>query len=270
MNKQQPKHDTKIAISLIGKTEIDKLVNDLKSSKKTFDQYIIAYVDFLGMKDRMKNETSYESLVYLKALLEGIKKKGAFIQSINSIDEFIIKIFSDNIIIAQKKDNDTLCDQIISLINLISLLQFEAFFQFGFPLRGGITIGELSIDDSVVWGTGLIEAYQIENNLANYPRVIVSQKVIDTYNQCQERNINIYALIKQDKDGCWFVDYLSAAPNITLIPQISASLLKKAYINADKDDRVKQKINWVISYFNAYCLQVADRGDYEQYTIPYI
>ena len=271
MEEQEKKHNTKIAVSLIGKEEIEKRKKELELiSNKAFDQHIIAYIDFLGSKERMKEEDSYSSLFYLKVLLEGIKKKASFIKSINFIDDFTTKIFSDNMVIAQKINKDILCDQIISMINLLSLLQFEAFFQFGFPLRGGITIGELSIDDSVVWGTGLIKAYQIENKLANYPRIIVSQEVIDAYKQCQNASINIFAMIKQDKDGYWFVDYLTAAPNLKLIPQISASLLQKAKLCVEKDDRVKQKINWIISYFNSYCNEFADRGDYAQYTIPYI
>ena len=265
------KRNTKIAVSLIGQVEIDELLKELKlTPNKTFDRYLIAYVDFLGIKERMKKESSYESLHFLKALLTGARRKAAFIQRVNAIDDFIIKVFSDNIVIAQKIQDDIVSDQIISILNLVSLLQFEAFFQFDFPLRGGITIGELFIDDSVVWGTGLIEAYQIENSLANYPRVIVSQKVNDEYENCQEKSLNLFAMIKQDVDGYWFVDYLTAVPNIQLIPKISASLAHKAALHANENDRVKQKINWIISYFNSYCHQLKDRGDYEKYIVPYI
>ena len=271
MEENLKKHNTKIAVSLIGNAEINRIIKELDATtKKAFDPYIIAYIDFLGMKDRMENKSSYRYLVYLQALIKGIMTKSAFIQRINHINDFEIKIFSDNIVIALKKNDEMLCDQIISLINLISLIQFEAFFTFEFPLRGGITIGELSIDDSVVWGSGLIDAYKIENSLANYPRVIVSQEVIDTYNQCKDKSINIFAMIKQDADGCWFVDYLSAAPNITLIPRISARLSQIANMVIKKDERIKQKTNWIISYFNSYCHQMADRGDYEQYRLPYI
>ena len=77
-------------------------------------------------------------------------------------------------------------------------------------------------------------------------------------------------MIKQDIDGYWFVDYLLAAPNLQLIPQISASLAHKASLHSCEDDRAKQKINWIISYFNSYCQQFKDRGDYEQYCVPFI
>ena len=54
-----------------------------------------------------------------------------------------IKIFSDNIVIAQKVNEGRISDQIISIINLVSAIQFHALMQFDFWLRGGITIGEL-------------------------------------------------------------------------------------------------------------------------------
>ena len=271
MEELTKKQSTKIVVSLIGQTEIDELLKELElTPNKSFDKYLIAYVDFLGIKERMKKDSSYESLHFLKALLAGAKRKASYIEKINTINDFEIKVFSDNIVIAQKLQEDIVSTQIISMLNLISLLQFESFFQFDFPLRGGITIGDLYIDDSVVWGTGLIEAYQIENGLANYPRVIVSQKVIDRYDNCLDKSLNMYAMIKQDHDGYWFADYLTAAPNIRLIPQISASLAQKASLHANEDERVKQKINWIISYFNSYCHQFSDRGDYEKYVVPYI
>lgn len=262
---------TYYGVSLIGASEVKKLFEELEQMPaKSFDLHLIAYMDFLGMKDKMKKDNSYSSLRKLQALLKGVRQKASFIEKINSIDDFEIKVFSDNIVIALKIKKEMLARQIFSIVNIVSLLQFEALFQFGFPLRGGITIGELFIDNSVVWGTGLIEAYQIEDKLANYPRVIVSQKVIDTYEKQKEKDINLFAFIRQDQDGYWFIHYLIAAPNIKLIPTLSANLAEEASLCEDKDDRAKQKINWIISYFNDFCREFRDRGDYEKYVVPYI
>lgn len=67
---QSKKHSTKIAVSLIGKEEIEKRLKELKETPdKTFDQHVIAYIDFLGSKERMKKEDSYDSLHLLQILL---------------------------------------------------------------------------------------------------------------------------------------------------------------------------------------------------------
>ena len=265
------KRSDKIAVGIIDKTELESIYKELDMiPDKSFDRYVIAYIDFLGMKNQMKSESSFKSLYLMKALLTSVRHKAAFIKDINKLDSYIIKVFSDNIVIAQKLQTELESSQIISMINLISLLQFEAYFQFDFALRGGMYVGELYIDDTIVWGTGLIQAYQIENDLAIYPRVIVSQTVIDEYDACLEKSINILALIKQDKDGYWFVDFLNAIPNLRIIPQISEDLVRKSMQLVSANDRVKQKINWLISYFNSHCHKYKDRGDYEKCIIPYI
>ena len=262
---------TKIAVGFAGKDEIEEYLQRVAEiGNKGFEEYLIAYIDFLGIKERMRQKSSFESLQILKFILAGAKKNAAFLADINLINNFEIKVFSDNVVIAQRIKKDCLADQIISILNLVSLIQFEALIQFDFPLRGGITIGELFIDESIVWGTGLIEAYNIENNLANYPRVIVTQKVIESYDTCSSKTVNLYSIIKEDNDGLWFVDYFLAAPNLEIIPAISASLRDKAMSHANEDIRVRQKVNWIIAYFNSYCHALKKRGDYEQYTIPFI
>lgn len=271
LSADEKKQSCKIAVGFAGKDEIESYMRKIDEvSSKRFEEYIIAYIDFLGMKERMKQEKSFESLHVLKFILAGVQYRANSISSLNTIDNFDIKVFSDNVIIAQKIDKHRISNQIISIINLVSLIQFEAFFQFDFSLRGGITIGELSIDNSVVWGTGLMDAYKMESSYAIFPRVIVSEKTINTYQTEKDTSINLFSMIKQDADGLWFVDYLLAAPNLQLIPEMSESLRDKASSHACEDIRVRQKINWTIQYFNSFCRQFKDRGNYEQYVVPYI
>jgi len=255
---------------IVEKQELNKLYKKIENNKNHFDDYIVAYLDFLGFAEKMKEENSYESLQILKFLLNGIEKVAAQISKINETGLFESKIFSDNIILALKIEQKNIDIQIMSLINLISSIQLNALLYFGFLIRGGVTIGKLSIDSSIVWGTGLIDAYNIEDNLAIYPRIILSPKIIETYKSCEQKRLNLYAFIKIDFDGLWFIDFLLAAPNLTLIPTIAEILndITKLYIN--KSERVKQKINWVISHFNIYCNNFKERGDYEKYILPYI
>lgn len=271
MSTDKETRTTKIAVRFAGKDEIEKYLETIAQIEtKGFDEYLIAYIDFLGIKDRMRQKSSFESLQILRFILDGAKKNAAFITGLNTIDDFGIKVFSDNVVIAQRINREKLCDQIISIVNLVALIQFEAFFQFDYPLRGGITIGELYIDSSIVWGTGLIDAYKMESSLANYPRVLVSRTILEAYDNCESKTLNLLALLKEDFDGAWFVDFLLAAPNLNLIPEISASLNDKARSHTDDNLRARQKINWIISYFNSMCRSFADRGDYEQYIVPHI
>ena len=172
--------------------------------------------------------------------------------------------------IAQKIDQKKASTQIIGITNLMKEIQFHALMFFGFLIRGGVTIGELSIDSTVVWGTGLIDAHNIESNLANYPRIIFSNKLLKKYDSCEQKTLNLYALLEQDFDGLWFVDYIIGSYNITTIPIISKTLQEISGFYTDKPYEVRRKVNWLIDYFNATCSKLKERGDYEKYVLPYI
>jgi len=245
----------------------DKLENN---TNKNFDEYIILYIDFLGMKDRIMSNKSYDTLQILKFLLYNTEGVTKYICHTNRIRNFNIKVFSDNVIIAQRIDSQTISEQIIGIINVAWSLQFWALLQFGFMMRGGITAGELFIDNDIVWGTGLVEAYQLESNTAVFPRVLVSKEIISLYDNNNNKAINIHAFLNKDQDKMTYVDYLSACPNITSIPIISERLKEITQMYVNSPEKVKQKINWTIRYFNNYCSRFIDRGDYEAFRLELI
>ena len=123
--------------------ETQTFLDELENTKnKSFDEYIIAYIDFLGMKERMNIQSGFDSLQIIKHLLYNTEYVAKYISKTNRIQDFIIKVFSDNVVIAQKVSPQIVGDQIISIVNLVWSLQFWALVQFGYTMRGGITVGE--------------------------------------------------------------------------------------------------------------------------------
>lgn len=272
LNRRKTPNSPKILVGGIADgDDVLAFLDTLSKVEHRFDTHIIAYIDFLGMKEKMTQEKSFESLQILRFLMFGTNYVAKAISNTNSIDDFNIKLFSDNVVITQQVDNKTICNQILGLVNLVMSIQFYALMQFGFWLRGAITIGELSIDNTVVWGTGLIEAYTTENQIAIFPRVVISPKIIATYKEnTKATSLNLDAFVLQDDDGALFLDFLLAAPNLKLIPTISAILGEKTKEMAAKDERVRQKANWMISYFNRHCQRYKDRIESEKYILPLI
>jgi len=270
VNDEQKKPQKIIIGGMVNNQELEEFYKNSENDNQKFDVHLIAYLDFLGFEEKMTQEKSRYSLKILKYLLRGARSVANSISHTNDINEFQIKIFSDNIVISQKVEQEILSNQITSLVNLVGSIQFHALMYFGFLIRGGITIGELSIDSTIVWGTGLIDAYNIENNLANYPRIIISQKLLKEYELCKQKEINLYDFIKEDFDGLWFINFLLAAPNIELIPKKHEILKDFIESHIDKSEKIKQKVNWLATYFNKYCYELRDRVDYEKYTLSYI
>ena len=56
----------------------------------------------------------------------------------------------------------------------------------GWMLRGGVAIGQLYIDEVMVWGKALLTAYELEDKVANYPRVIIDEDVVNEISSVQD------------------------------------------------------------------------------------
>ncbi len=216
-------------------------------NRKT-DKYIVAYLDLLGITNRIKSveqqELQMNKLYNLYTFSTKIWKE---IQ-IEEMKEIQFKIFSDNIIIVKKLSS--IREQKIRDIK--SLLMCTGHFQelaasdsVGWMLRGGITIGELFIDDTMVWGEALIKAYHLEDNIANYPRVIIDETIIDEIVDCEVLRDYIY----KDFDGLYFLNYLCDCHFCGQMLMEGFELMKQE-IGYQYNEKIKQKFNWHMNFIN--------------------
>jgi hypothetical protein len=106
------------------------------------------------------------------------------------------------------------------------------------PVRGGITIGLASeLAPTNLYGPALKEAYNLENKVAKYPRIVVSRQVTQsistgqTYSQdpeIQKRSLllanDARSYICSDTDGHVIIDYLG--PGVLKLLPNNASVVK--------------------------------------------
>ncbi len=90
------------------------------------------------------------------------------------------------------------------------------------PIRGAIDIAwGVELHDNELYGAAVAKAYELESYVAQYPRIVVSDRTInylevyrqindnDYYSQCNQRLAEICLnLVAQDVDGQFFIHYL--------------------------------------------------------------
>lgn len=181
---------------------------------------VVAFIDILGYQGQVVR--AYETgsaLALLKALRKALDQtyqmiedqSGRVLPSLGTRAYWAVKCFTDNIVIGYPIRDDAEVELGTTISNL-------AYFQLsmihnGFFVRGGISIGELYIDDEIVFGQGLSEAYEAESKLARDPRVVLSasaSKYLSShmryYARPEDSPQNLVAL--KDRDGQLFVNYL--------------------------------------------------------------
>lgn len=212
-------------------------------------KHIVAYIDLLGFKSKMNysEENQRKVMHHLLALYE---KTIAFSNKLNNElgSKMAIKIFSDNIIFTQELDEN----ELYNVINYSCLLHCVSLFQSlsaeipGWLIRGGKTVGELFINDIMVWGKALIRAYSLENNHAIYPRVLIDNEIVHGLLS----NDKLKDFVLKDFDGMYFLNYLHN-------PELySDELLKNGFELMKKEakdklnESIKQKLYWHMNYVN--------------------
>lgn len=185
---------------------------------------IVAFIDILGFKEIVRKsersprllKTIYDSLGFLKKrelpekwnlqlveIEEDAQKRGFIDYDIS--DRTYSSAFSDSIVVSVIIDDKNIHTSLSTLLANLSFVGSK-FIIDGILIRGGITIGKIiHTETGIVFGQGLIDAYNLETRSAKYPRIILSDKLISKLNYPLETKRDRYPYhqyLKRFSDGC--------------------------------------------------------------------
>ncbi|HMK49111.1 MAG TPA: hypothetical protein VK435_03585, partial [Thermodesulfovibrionales bacterium] len=116
--------------------------------------------------------------------------------------------------------------------------------QEGILCRGGLAYGKHFSKEGFLFSNALIDAYNLERQVAKYPRIVVSRDLMDDIYPEKVLPPDL-ALIKE-YDGEYFIDYLSATDSVTAFSLVNET--SKIYSISPVSLREKQI--WLIEYYN--------------------
>ncbi|WP_432741081.1 hypothetical protein ABXJ76_13065 [Methylobacter sp. G7] len=186
-------------------------------------------------------------------------------------DDYFLKAFTDNIVIGfPENNNNHIYFQVI--ISKLARFQFE-MIEKDFFIRGAISYDEAYIDDIVVFGSALTEAYKGESIEAINPRIILTESAVKAIYSYIDRHPDLTSHNKipsswiklnllEDADGKWFINYLNAAfldyfdynsePNLEIILK-HKELVENNLEKHKENNCVWLKYVWVAHYHNFFC-----------------
>lgn len=137
----------------------------------------------------------------------------------------------------------------------------------GVLIRGGIALGDIHIEDSQVFGPGLIASYDLESSYANFPRIVVSPELLrelDTNTalvNCDhapsDEKEHLGRILKRGEDGLHFIDYLRACKSELDEPEEYIPFLARHKLLILRESggaslsRTTAKYLWLANYHNS-------------------
>ena len=232
-----------------------------------FVDAIVAYVDILGFHSMLENRPAHEILRVLQ-LLQWTPERDP-----NETETSAhVRVFSNRVIRVIRLDE---AGALFSEVNTLRFAQMELATQ-GIFIRGGITIGEVYWDDTVIFGPGIVQASELEHNFAVVPRVAVGPPVLQAIRKVLvhkdgdlgQELAYLRTMISRAEDGVWFIDYLRNADREMDGPEVYRDLLKghkgailEASIALDRTSRLSSlamKIGWLARYHNETVRSISD------------
>lgn len=243
---------------------------------------IVTFLDILGFKEIVADLKPDQINQILKIVEESTTSNDSIRDSLSSNTI----VFSDSIIrvrVIESKENlaypiGLVFSELLELVHIQGELITEEIL-----IRGGITLGDICVDENRVFGPGMVRAYQLESQLAKFPRIVLDPTLIKEYKlnkllRSEDHSLAtdseyVKELIRQSDDGLCFVDYLSAIHSEFDAPEASPEymfrhkevILDKCPKVYDYDNKLSKYV-WLANYHNTVINETRDSW-FEYYDI---
>jgi hypothetical protein len=222
---------------------------------KKYSNKIIAFVDVLGIKaliDEHRKHDEYKAIDKIEKIRKIVEDSTKIVKQTTNIDLDYLQISDSFVFVCDPKT-------VIPLIELLSTIQMRIITECQFLLRGAITIGDALVREfgKFIVGPAYIQAYQLQENDAIYPRIIVDKSVTKAIKRSAHP---ITDYLQRDSDKEFFIDYIKIYMNKeSLSKHKMKSRLRREDIFTHLRDRfnenyqkenhnISQKYGWTIQY----------------------
>lgn len=239
--------------------------------KPRIRESIVAFIDILGFSQAsMSCATIEESQRLLDKIASAIEDSRGFVRQSFADDgnvrknQWATKFFSDNLAFGFPLDETTIDNASSALFIIRCAQRYQlGMVMNGLFVRGALTQGPICLTDEIIFGSALIECYQLESKASIVPRVVLAeplQQLVTTFHRAQTNQDGAEDRVDQaicrDVDGWWFVNYLDATRDSRgvqwkLIDQHKASILNSLSQTTRHD--VLPKYGWACRYHNVFC-----------------
>lgn len=220
---------------------------------REYTECYIAVLDLLGFKSALDNNDCEG----IASIFDEIKqnyfiKYDATGKAIVDNNAIHIKIMSDTICIYI---DSSIKNSLTALVATCDYLMIR-LLRLSIPIlsRGAIVKGQIYHEEDILFGPGFVDAYYLEENEVNYPRIIIDEtalKEYTLYNEAGQKYLE-QNIIKDSYDGKYISDYLYIFYGLNheqnTWKQFACYVINKA--KNETNERIKQKYLYLSSNFN--------------------
>jgi hypothetical protein len=224
-----------------------------------YEKKLVAFIDILGVKDKVKEEgdDAAQVVTLMKQIRTYVETECSVLVKEERLNS--LQIGDGFFIVSEIDCIDEIC-------RILSMVQWQVLIDSLMLLRGVLTAGKVAVgeDGKYFIGPAVIEALELENRNAIFPRIIYERKKIEEYIDKARMTFNH---ITEDQDKIEYLDFVrynidsqkltEEQLNKLLAEKEVNKALKDAYGKKIYEDKsAAQKYGWLISKLATHGIKI--------------
>lgn len=251
-----------------------------------YERGIVTFIDILGFRALLKTRHASDIVKAVKALRAFTAGEADDDEPPVRMDEVRLysQSFSESVsdAVVRVRTIDTQSQDGPFVHELINLMHASIeCVNLGILIRGGMTIGPVHVGldgKGPIFGDAMVRAYEIEENEAVYPRIMIDEDTINAYladkslwqdGEFDSDEAEIAGrFIGVTEDGSYFVDYLNAAGPGEFDEGVAGQFEflrrhREVIVGglAKADAKARRKLVWLANYHNRFIAMLRDQYD---------
>lgn len=216
-----------------------------------YSDSLVSYFDILGFRNAVDASSPEE----IESVLVRMASLSSHDTRLRVITRRGLSTFSDHVVrtVMLEGLNDAEQAEAIDIeLSEVQLVQAN-LAGMGKLLRGGVTRGPVYIDDEFVFGPALVEAYDLEHDVAKWPRIVLHEKL-------RPNLVGEERLAFEANDGRLTLNYLAAGDDVVervRFVESHARIVADALAKAARPD-VGEKLRWLAGYQNRVASEIPE------------
>jgi len=234
----------------------------MKKRHMEYEVALVTYIDILGFRELVETKTAGDISRIIRIVKETVQPY-RFKTKLERTDNENFVNFSDLSITSvplrrrSQIPRGRIFWQLMHLIHAQSSLIFDE----SIVIRGGVTVGKIAKSYGQLYGPAVVRAYELESQIARYPRIIVGREVFEELDDNAGLWVHdhdteiegVHSLLREGDDGQFYVDYLRVMRE-ELLEHYDAFLSHHQSLIAERLERystnanVRFKYEWMDHY----------------------
>ena len=240
-----------------------------------YKERIVAFIDILGIKKLIKEENSLEKVSKIVNLVRDTIFEHEKILEPHDPFYLHVSFISDSIVISIDAPSSADDHRIRTILRFAGGIGLSLLAIGVRPCRGSMVTGQIfhyrdqEANFDAVIGPALVKAYELEQSVAIYPRIVVDNTVCNFWGEYiaaaepKEDQDSWREVLKQDQDGEWFINifnpHIVSTAKFLFLYREDYDILKEAGDSIIKgleeskpQTRIRDNYNWLLSQYLPY------------------